>query len=212
MVSSSLLLYLLRSGRCFYGGFISAMLIYFFYRVVSYEDPIRIPLSVAAVIFSSALKTELRKKCNSLLGHYNSLLVGYFLQALPLIIANENNLGLRGSALAFTRYFCLGFIPMNGEDTGVFEDVERGVLKQISREKGEDFSSRLYDRTGFIAQALGSLSFGYYLFSAMGENSELDEKLAIHKALIAFAFLSAASFIVSACFNGEDAQRLLAAA
>ena len=91
--------------------------------------------------------------------------------------------------------------------------MELRLLRQISRGNSQDPSKkkRTYERVGFVAQAAGALSAGTYLFAAAMEG-DFNEKLAIHRALIAGAFFTLAAFLISALLRTPTASRLMAAA
>ena len=95
----------------------------------------------------------------------------------------------------------------------MFEEVELRLLRQISREGGEDPSSkeRAYERVGFFAQAAGALTTGMYLYVASLER-DFDEKLTVHSALIVCAFFTLAAFLISNLLRTPTASRLMAAA
>ena len=82
--------------RCFSNGAVATLLIYFYYRSVNYEDPIRIPLSLAFIIFTNTVKSILLKYCRRLLGDVNIIGIAYLFFAYFAVIANDIDLSNRG--------------------------------------------------------------------------------------------------------------------
>lgn len=114
MYLQQLLVYLCKANRSFLSGITAAITIYFYYRNVAYEDPIRIPLTMGCIMLASAIKSALLVHYRSTLGHFNTLILGYIMQLLPFIISNDLNLGIRGRAESFAFLISLGFFPLDG--------------------------------------------------------------------------------------------------
>jgi len=115
MEPQQLLVYLCKAIRSFFSGIIAANTIYFYYRNVAYEDPIRIPLTIACIMIASAVKSAIMVHYRSTVGHFNMLVLGYVMQLVPLVISNDPNLGIRGRPESYVYFFTLGFFPFDGE-------------------------------------------------------------------------------------------------
>jgi hypothetical protein len=145
-------------------------------------------------------------------GHFNTLILAYLWQLFPFVIANDINMAHIGSTNTYAFYFSLGFFPFDGEDFAVFEQVEKGYLRHIRAPKQNATSEKIYERVGYISQAIGALSLGWYFFLAMEEH--YDEKLKLHWALVGLSVLTLFSVLLNALLRtgeGVEIFRRLAA-
>lgn len=123
MSQQNALVCLSKAARSFLNGAVATLQIYVFYRAISYRDPAWIPLTLSCILLANTIKSFIFTRLAKYLGDFNIVALGCLMYFFPFVISNHGELSKYGGALAFIRFFALGFYPIDGEEIAIFESI-----------------------------------------------------------------------------------------